>query len=64
MNGFLVPVHNIDTLVEKMTYLLEHPEENEKMAQNSLKIVKEKYDVDLVNEEIMKIMEIPIPIRK
>lgn len=55
-NGFLVPVKDINGLVEKMRTLIEDQEQNKAMANCSLKLAKEKYDVNLVNESIMKTM--------
>ncbi len=57
-NGFLVPVKDINELVEKMRTLIEDQETNKKMAERSLKLAKEKYDVNLVNKSIMKTMDL------
>lgn len=59
LNGFLVPVKDVSELMAKMLYLIENPNLNTNMALESVKIVKEKYDVSLVNKEIMKTMNIP-----
>lgn len=58
VNGFLVPVKNIDILAEKITWMIEHLEETEIMAVRSLEICKQKYDVVKVNEKILNIMEL------
>jgi glycosyltransferase involved in cell wall biosynthesis len=58
VNGFLVPVKNIDLLAEKMIWMIEHPEEVRKMGQESLRICKEKFDVNKVNEVILKTMNL------
>lgn len=55
-NGFLVQVSCIDGLVERMETLIDDPSMRHFMAENSLKIVREKYDVNLVNKVIMKTM--------
>ncbi|MGD9677345.1 MAG: glycosyltransferase family 4 protein [Vulcanibacillus sp.] len=55
-NGYLVPIKNIDTLVGKMKSLIEDQETNEIMAERSLKLAKEKYDVNLINKSIMNTM--------
>lgn len=57
-NGYLVPVNSVDSLVEKMTNLIKHPNLNISMAEHSLSIVREKYDVKKVNQSIMRIMEL------
>jgi len=55
-NGFLVPVKDVDSLVEKMGILIEDVALRNSMAENSLKIAREKYDVNLVNKVIMETM--------
>lgn len=55
-NGFLVPVKEVIGLVDKMRVLIEDQDTNRIMAERSLKLAKEKYDVNLVNESIMKTM--------
>ncbi len=55
-NGFLVPVKEINGLVDKMRTLIEDQETNKIMSERCLKLAKEKYDVKLVNKSIMKTM--------
>ncbi|MFC2159673.1 glycosyltransferase family 4 protein [Actinomycetota bacterium] len=55
-NGYLVRVKDIEDLVEKMEYLIVHPDTNRMMGEKSLKLAKEKYDVIIVNQSIMKTM--------
>ena len=57
-NGFLVPVKDIDSIVDKMKILIEDSSKSKLMAENSLKIAKEKYDVNIINKSIMKTMEL------
>lgn len=56
VNGFLIPVKNVDILAERMIWIIEHPEMVEKMGLESYKICSEKYDVIKVNEDMLKIM--------
>ncbi|MBT2667492.1 glycosyltransferase family 4 protein [Bacillus sp. ISL-4] len=58
INGLLVPVANVDKLAEKMIWLIENTEEAERMGQEGLRICKEKYDVQKVNEIILKTMNL------
>ncbi len=58
VNGFLVPVKDPQALAEKMIWMIEHREEAEKMGQESLKICREKFDVNKVNEVILKTMKL------
>lgn len=56
--GFLVPVADVISLAEKMNYMIEHPGETEKMAEASLIRVKQEFDVNKVNEVMMKAMQL------
>ena len=58
VNGFLVPVKNIQSIVSKMEILINNKELNKKMAEESIKIATNKYDVKLVNKSIMKTMNL------
>lgn len=58
VNGFLVPIKNVDVLAEKMIWMIEHSDSVKKMGQNSLQICQDKFDVNKVNEIIMNTMEI------
>ncbi|MFP3510708.1 glycosyltransferase family 4 protein [Peribacillus sp. SIMBA_075] len=58
INGFLVPVKNANKLAEKMIWMIEHREDAEIMGQESLRICKEKFDVNKVNEVILKTMNL------
>lgn len=55
-NGFLVPPFNSDALAEKMLYLIEHPEEIQRMGDESYHIAKEQYDVHKINPVLAKIV--------
>ena len=55
-NGFLVQVKNSTMLYHKMEYLHLNPDINRQMGQRSLELVREKFDVKLVNESIHRIM--------
>lgn len=55
-NGFLVPIKDVNCLVDRMINLIEDQELNSIMAERSLKLAKEKYDVNIVNNIIMKTM--------
>lgn len=57
-NGYLVPIKDVNTLVEKMKYLINNKNVVEKMANRSLDIAKDKFDVKQVNKSIMEGMEL------
>lgn len=55
-NGFLIPTRNVEKLVYAMQQFIKHPELIKKMGQYSRKIAEEKYDVDKVNNVILRVM--------
>ncbi len=56
VNGFLVLVKNSDALYEAMLRFIHAPSLIAKMGQESLQIVREKFDVNKVNQDMMRIM--------
>lgn len=58
VNGFLVPAWDSETLAEKMIYFIENPEQIVAMGNESYRIATEKFDVDKVNQSLIKILEI------
>lgn len=57
-NGFLIPVKDVSTLVEKMKFLILHQDLNTQMGKVSYDIVVDKYDVRKVNDCIIKTMKL------
>jgi len=57
-NGFLVPVKAIDELVAAMLIFIKNPDLIAQMGRRSRQIAEEKYDVNKVNEQMLKAMGI------
>lgn len=57
-NGFLIPVKSSQKLAEAMEKFIQQPSLIENMRQASLEIVKNKYDVDIVNNFMLDKMNI------
>lgn len=57
-NGYLVPIKNAEALAEKMIELIEDPDMAKEMGEESYKICKEKFDVNIINEKILNAMDI------
>jgi glycosyltransferase involved in cell wall biosynthesis len=57
-NGFLVPVKNVDALVEAMKKFIDDPSLIARMGTRSRQIAEEKYDVRKVNAVMLKAMGI------
>jgi glycosyltransferase involved in cell wall biosynthesis len=58
LNGYLVKTKDIQGLYKKMKVLIENPELSKSMAQKSIELARDKYDVVLVNKSIMETMKL------
>lgn len=58
LNGFLVPPRDANSLAERMLWMLENPDAAVLMADESLRLCREKYDVRKVNELMLRMMEL------
>lgn len=56
-NGFLIPPKQLDPLVEAVNYFLDNPGQIEIMGRESRKLAETKFDVRLVNAELLKIIK-------
>ena len=57
-NGFLVPVQDSEAVAQRMIWFIEHPDEIEPMGQESLELVRQKFDVHKVNADMLRIMQL------
>jgi glycosyltransferase involved in cell wall biosynthesis len=55
-NGFLVPVKDGLALAERMKWFLQHLEKMEKMGRESRRMVEDRFNVQIINEQMMNIM--------
>lgn len=58
VNGYLVPVKNVDAIVAAMERVISAPNKNAEMAKNARIIAEEKYDVNKINAKIKETMGI------
>lgn len=58
VNGFFVPIHDPQAIAEKMLYFIEHPEDISKMGAASLELCKSKYDVRIINKNMIDILSL------
>ena len=56
--GFLVEKQNVEQLAEKMLWFIENQERWKMMAEKSRELAIESFDVNKVNDELLKIMEL------
>jgi colanic acid/amylovoran biosynthesis glycosyltransferase len=54
-SGFLVPERDVDSLAEKIQYLIEHPELWPEMGKAGRKFVEENYDIEKLNDRLVGI---------
>lgn len=59
VNGFLVPIRNVDFLVNKMIQFIERPELIVSMGKASRDLAVQRYDVRTINRKILKLMSRP-----
>lgn len=58
VNGFLVPVKDSAAVADKMIWFIEHPDQIEKMGEQSIRYVHKKFDVKKVNADMIRLMSI------
>ena len=56
VNGFIVAPFDVQVLAEKMLYLIEHPEEIQRMGDESHRMAVEQFDVHKINPVLAKIV--------
>lgn len=57
-NGFLIEKGDVRTLVEKMCWCIEHPQETEQMGKNSRLMTENKFDRKKINQTICQVLGI------
>lgn len=57
-NGFFVPIHDPRAIADRMTYFIEHPKEIEKFGKRSYELCIRKYEVSIINDRMLKIMDL------
>jgi len=55
--GFLVPERDVDSLTERIEYLIKHPEMWQEIGRAGRKYVEENYDIDKLNDRLEEIYE-------
>lgn len=58
VNGFLVPIKDSQAVAEKMAWFIEHPDQIAEMGRESRRYVMDKFDVNKVDTEMIRIMKL------
>ncbi len=58
VNGFLVPIKDVQAVADKMLWFIEHPECIPVMGNQSHAYAEEKFDVKKVNAEMIRLMQL------
>ncbi|SDR00348.1 glycosyltransferase family 4 protein [Flagellimonas zhangzhouensis] len=56
-NGFIIPPKQLPPLIEAASYFLENPDKIEVMGRESRKLAEQKFDVRLVNADLLNIIK-------
>ena len=56
VNGFLVPVRDVDALVSAMERFIKEPELIERMGKESRRIAEERFNVHKINQVLLEAM--------
>ena len=57
-NGLFVKVKRASDLAKKMIWMIEHKDKMQEMGNKSYKICLEKFTIDKVDAEMLRIMEV------
>ena len=55
-NGFLIPPEELEPLIQAMTFFVENPHEISVMGRESRKLAENKFDVHLINNQLLNII--------
>ncbi len=54
VSGFLVPERDVKALAERLIFLIEHPEALQEFGHRGLKTIREKYEIDMLNDRLVE----------
>ncbi len=56
VNGFLIEPQNLDALIKPMEYFITNPHKIKEMGINSRKYAEERFDVNIINNDLIAII--------
>uniref|UniRef100_UPI0025E75C47 glycosyltransferase family 4 protein n=1 Tax=Winogradskyella sp. TaxID=1883156 RepID=UPI0025E75C47 len=57
VNGFLIEPQNLDALIKPMEFFITNPEKIKEMGINSRKYAEERFDVDIINNDLINLIK-------
>ena len=60
VNGFLVPVRDVNALVAAMLRFIEKPDLIESMGQQSRRLAEERFDVRRINAKLLEVLGLSV----
>lgn len=57
INGFLIEPQNLEALIKPMEYFINNPDKIKEMGINSRKYAEERFDVDIINNDLIKLIK-------
>jgi glycosyltransferase involved in cell wall biosynthesis len=57
VNGFLIEPQNLDALINAMEFFITNPDKIKEMGINSRKYAEERFDVNLINNDLIKLIK-------
>jgi len=57
INGFLIEPRNLEALINRMEYFITHPEKIKEMGINSRNYAEERFDVNIINNDLLQIIK-------
>ena len=56
VNGFLIEPQNLDDLIKAMEYFIKNPYKIKEMGFNSRKYAEQRFDVNIINNDLLKLI--------
>ena len=57
INGFLIEPENLEALINSMDYFINNPNKIKEMGLNSRKYAEERFDVNIINNDLVKLIK-------
>lgn len=62
VNGFLIEPQNLDALIKPMEFFITNPDKIREMGLNSRKFAEERFDVNIINNDLINLIKIELEV--